>query len=356
MTAAKLLADLARAGVTMYLVGDRLRSRARAGALTLELRAQVAANRAAIVAALQAAPSPADPAPQDTRKSAQESGQLPAFDPATDKPPAHWRAVADAVAPEGLAGRFGMAIAGELLAAAQVWEAAWSQDDAAGAATAYAAAWARALAAERPSTPLPTGNIPAPQAPAPGPLGPTPVAPPAWPADVAALLPLLDGPVPVGAFDLRPGVTVENPAGFVAGLRRDVAAGPTGVRCRRGLLARDLAGLAAAVEAGRCKSSASPMQAADGREVPFDGPDRIETATSSQRPGAAVSTMVETTPAEHLAAIGGWEGAAARFGPERGHRLWDAARLWVRDLGTPRAARWAAEYEAALMPSKEAAT
>lgn len=63
-------------------------------------------------------------------------------------------------------------------------------------------------------------------------------------------------------------------------------------------------------------------------------------------PKTAISRTA--TPAEHLAGLGGHDGALARFGIEAAHRLWDSARLWERDRDTPLAARWETQYWATL--------
>ncbi|MGI8475506.1 MAG: hypothetical protein ACR2OO_03935, partial [Thermomicrobiales bacterium] len=52
MSAAAVLAELEARGVTIFIDGDALRFRARKGGMTEELRAMVAANRAALMATL----------------------------------------------------------------------------------------------------------------------------------------------------------------------------------------------------------------------------------------------------------------------------------------------------------------
>lgn len=49
------------------------------------------------------------------------------------------------------------------------------------------------------------------------------------------------------------------------------------------------------------------------------------------------------TPASHLAALGGYSGAC-RSARDLAHLLWDSARLWQRDQGTPAAERWERQY------------
>ncbi len=56
------------------------------------------------------------------------------------------------------------------------------------------------------------------------------------------------------------------------------------------------------------------------------------------------SAMAGVSPVEHLAAQGGHAGLTSWCDPGEAHQLWDAARLWERDQGTGRAARWALDY------------
>lgn len=136
MIAEQLVAELAAAGVSLYVDGERLRYRARSGAYSDEMRQRVGEQRAALLALLA-------PPPNDGLEAEPVGYAFPPFDPATGAPPVHWRAVASADPVAGLVGLLGPVITGELLGAAQRWESANSTDRDE-ATRAYAAVWARA--------------------------------------------------------------------------------------------------------------------------------------------------------------------------------------------------------------------
>lgn len=165
MTALELVAELAGAGVRLYVDGDLLRYEARPGAVTGPIRAKVAARRDELIVALSATaagagdvqvvpdsvallPRPEAVSPafvqndQGPLSNLHNRGALPGFDPARGVPSAHWRAVADLEPVGGLVGLVGVAIAGELLAAAQRWERARFKDKPAAAAV-YGEVWSR---------------------------------------------------------------------------------------------------------------------------------------------------------------------------------------------------------------------
>lgn len=124
-------------------------------------------------------------------------------------------------------------------------------------------------------------------------------------------------------FQLRPGVTVTDGPRFLAGLKAEAEAGPGGLRARRGLLLADVADLFRAIADYR-------------RPIGFSVKPTRHTAGLPQR-------RAGMSPADHLAELGGYQGAQRHAG-EYAHLLWDAARLWQRDQGLPSATRWERQY------------
>lgn len=215
---------------------------------------------------------------------------------------------------------------------------------------------------------------------------------PAWSSRMQKLLTWLDQVRVVDlppAFELRPGVSTSEPAVFLAALRREVGYGPGGLRARRGLLQQDLEDLARVWKASKPitratndrepaqsahpnssqvgdekQPHATPLEGAHEKQShatppngahekqphgrPLDGPHEKQPMTAlgiePARPMPRVPSLDGKTPADHLAELGGFDGVARRFEPGAAHLLWDAARLWERDRGTPLEARWEEQY------------
>jgi hypothetical protein len=290
MSAVTVIAALTGAGVRLWAEGDRLRYNGPAEILTDAKLAELTLLKPAIMAVLIGGP---------LEHLTQTGFAYPA----------------------GYFGLYGVAVA-ELLELAYEAQNGQSPEVRACAAEAY---WRLLATVPPPPVPIITRTLSHRQDRA--------SEPPVWPADLAGLiakLATIDDDAIIGSFVLRPGITVGGLGRFLAGLRSTVALGPTMPQARKGLLQRDLEDLFVALAAPR-----TPI--AEVAPVP--------------RPPALRAGQ---TPSESLTELGGYDGAAERFGMVIAHRMWDSARLYERDRDKATAERWIEQFKMIAQSGKEA--
>lgn len=227
MTATDLLTTLRHHGAVIYLKDGALRLN-RPKDFPAELIEQARIHRAELLAMLAAQV----PSPRARRLSPRER---------------LWASVGD----EGLVGRYGAAVAGELMRLVQDYEDAHKRghDSRRALAQAFDEAMRRAEASPLlPAQPAHRARRKPREALRAKPAAPSPSAiaeAPSWPVKHAGLVEYVLGLAPEdlrsAPWSLRPGVTVRGNARFLASLQSDISQGPAGPRARTGALQQDMA-------------------------------------------------------------------------------------------------------------------